>query len=390
MRVLITGGAGFIGSATGRALAGAGHEVTFLDAFTEQIHGSAEQQARVERELATVGDVVRGDVRDRALLDELVPRADVLVHLAAETGTGQSMYDIAHHTDVNVGGTAALLEALTGTRNAVRRVVVASSRSIYGEGAYRCEVDGLVYPIGRDEAALREGRFDPLCPHCGRPLVMAPTHESSALNPASVYAATKLAQENLVLAVARAQRLSAYALRYQNVYGAGQSLTNPYTGILAVFTREMLAGRPVEIFEDGLESRDFVHVDDVAAVNLAAVEAPGTEVRSVNIGTGRAVSVMEVARLLARELGSSSTIGVSGRSRAGDIRHNAADIELARQLFGFIPRIGLEEGLAGFCAWARQVLSAQDEAGQDRYRASLHELEERGLMSAPAGTLPSG
>ncbi len=379
MRILITGGAGFIGSATARALAASGHHVTVLDTFSEQVHGT---DALPGRDLTAVADVVRGDVRDVTLLRDLVPESDVVVHLAAETGTGQSMYDITHHADVNVGGTAALLEILTVVPTKVRRVVLASSRAIYGEGSYRCETDGLVHPVGRDDAALRTGRFDPDCPHCGRPLTMVPTTESAALHPASVYAATKLAQENLLLAVARAKNFSAYALRYQNVYGAGQALANPYTGILAVFAREMLGGRPVEVFEDGLESRDFVHVRDVADVNVRAIEAPGRAVEVVNIGTGRAVPVIEIARLLARELGCTADIGVSGRFRAGDIRHNCADIERARRLLGFEPRVSLEVGLSEFCGWAREVLAA-DQA-DDRYRESLAELEARGLMSTPA------
>jgi dTDP-L-rhamnose 4-epimerase len=388
VHVLITGGAGFIGSATAEALAAAGHSVTVLDTFSEQIHGDAEQARATEERVARSAEVVRGDVRDRSVLDVLVPRSDVVVHLAAETGTGQSMYDITHHTDVNVGGTAALLETLTTVSHDVRRVVVASSRSIYGEGSYRCPTDGIVHPPAR---VISPGRFDPVCPVCGGPVVMALTAESAALSPASVYAATKLAQENLVLAVARARGLSAYALRYQNVYGAGQSLNNPYTGILAVFAREMLAGRPIEIFEDGLESRDFVHVADVAAVNVAAVTTPRDEVASVNIGTGRAVSVNEVARLLAAELGFSGDIRVSGRSRSGDIRHNAADIDLARRTFGFEPRIGVEEGLAEFCRWARRVLEEQGTEDATGYVTSLQELESRGLMSTTgAGESPRG
>ena len=379
MRVLITGGAGFIGSATARALARSGHRPVVLDSFSAQVHGEGADRAAAA--LAGTAEVVRGDVRDRDVVASLVSRADAVVHLAAETGTGQSMYEITHHTDVNVGGTAVLLEALTTTNHPVRRIVVASSRSIYGEGSYRCEVDGTVHPPGRDDEAVRAGRFDPVCPVCGRDVVMVPTSETAALHPASVYAATKLAQENLVLAIARARGLSAYALRYQNVYGPGQSLSNPYTGILAIFAREMLAGRPIEIFEDGAESRDFVHVSDIAELNVAALTAPGRDVRSVNVGTGRAVAVSEIAALLGRELGFRGAISVSGRSRAGDIRHNRADIGLAGRLFDFEPRVGIEEGLAEFCRWAREVLATEDSAGPDGYRASLAELEARGLMT---------
>ena len=378
MKILITGGAGFIGSRTARALAAQGDTVTILDTFSQQIHGSAAEQATTAARLSGQAEVIRGDVRDAALLGGVVGQHDAVLHLAAETGTGQSMYDIVRYSDVNVTGTAAVLEAAIAPGSRVAKLVVASSRSIYGEGAYRCAAHGLVYPGDRMPAALDAGAFDPVCLRCGEPLAVAPTPETAPLAPASVYAATKLAQENLVLSVARANGLAAYALRYQNVFGAGQSLANPYTGILSIFAREMLHGRPIEIFEDGHESRDFVHIDDVVAANLAALAESATGVHAINVGTGLGTSVNRVAAELARLLGFAGDIRVSGRYRAGDIRHNVADVALLEAELGLRCGIAFDTGLATFVDWARAELAGGPDS--DGYARSLAELAGRGLM----------
>lgn len=376
MKVLITGGAGFIGRRTAAALASQGDTVTMLDSFSPQIHGDPAGHDGLVADLAAQGEVIRGDVRDLALLKELTTRHDAVLHLAAETGTGQSMYDIVRYNDVNVTGTAALLEAATAPGSQVERIVVASSRSIYGEGAYHCAVHGLVYPQERTAAAMDQGDFDPHCPVCDGPLTVAHTPENAPLTPASVYAVTKLAQENLVLTVARARDLSAHALRYQNVFGAGQSLSNPYTGILSIFSREMLHGRPIEIFEDGLESRDFVHVDDVVRANCAALAATG--VRSLNVGTGVGTSVNTVTAELARLLGYEGDIRISGRYRAGDIRHNIADVGQLENALGLRCTIDFKTGLEEFVTWAKVELTRGVDS--DGYVRSLAELADRGLM----------
>lgn len=378
MKIVITGGAGFIGSRTARALASGGDDVTIVDSFSPQIHGAPDQQAGLRRALADYARVIDGDVRDLALMKTLAAEHDAVLHLAAETGTGQSMYDIVRYNDVNVTGTAAVLEAATAPGSRVAKLVVASSRSIYGEGAYRCAVDGMVYPADRSTAAMDAGAFDPVCPVCGGAVSVAPTPEAAPLTPASVYAVTKLAQENLVLAVAKAHGIAAYSLRYQNVFGAGQSLSNPYTGILSIFSREMLFGRPIEIFEDGLESRDFVHVDDVVTVNRAALAASATDTAVLNVGTGVGTSVNTVTASLARLLDYQGEITVSGRYRAGDIRHNIADTARLEAMLGLRCGIDFDTGLAEFVAWAGPELRAGvDGAG---YARSLSELAERGLM----------
>jgi dTDP-L-rhamnose 4-epimerase len=377
MRVLITGGAGFIGSRTATLLAKNGDEVVILDTLSPQIHGPDPTSSPTAIEARRAGQIVVGDICNRELVHRLVADSDAILHLAAETGTGQSMYDIVHYNTVNVVGTANLLEALVETKT-VRRLVVASSRSVYGEGAYQCAVHGLVQPGERDVSALAEGHFDPVCPLCAAALTPAPTREEDALAPASVYAVTKLAQENLMLAMGRAFGIPTVALRYQNVYGPGQSLNNPYTGILSIFSREMLAGRPIEIFEDGKESRDFVHVNDVARANVSALrhELSGTHV--VNIGTGQATSVATLTKALAEAYGYAHEPKVSGRFRAGDIRHNFADIARASSILGWRPAIDFESGINGFCQWVRDAIDSDD--GGPSYAASLAELADRGLM----------
>ena len=382
MKILITGGAGFIGSRTARQLVEAGHTVTALDSLSPQIHGEVEALSPTFKDASAVAEVIKGDVRDRALMFDLVPQFDAVLHLAAETGTGQSMYDVIRYNDVNVMGTAILLEALVANPGNIKRLVVASSRSVFGEGAYVCQRHGTVYPGERNLSALQAGRFEPECPVCGEPVTVTATYEDARVSPASVYAVTKLAQEQLMLAMGHARGIPTVALRYQNVYGPGQSLNNPYTGILSIFAREMLAGRSIEVFEDGLESRDFVHVDDVAKANVAALTTDLRGVHVANIGTGVAITVADLVCELSRLLSYEGTVHVSGRFRAGDIRHNYADTRRAHDVFGWQPSIGFREGLAGFSAWVRDILP---EAGSSSsYAESLQELESRGLMGGAA------
>jgi dTDP-L-rhamnose 4-epimerase len=382
MKVLITGGAGFIGSHTARRLLERGHAVTVLDNFLPQVHGPDRDASPTWRAIREDVALEAGDVRDTTLLSRVVPEHDAVLHLAAETGTGQSMYAVTRYTDVNLMGTAALLQSLVDDRGRVSRLVVASSRSVYGEGLYACADHGEHAPVARDAAALAAGRFDPACPDCGRPLTPIATRENAPLRPASVYAVTKLAQEQMVLAVAAALGIGAVALRYQNVYGAGQSLSNPYTGILSIFSREMLAARDIEIFEDGEESRDFVHVVDVARANVAALEA-AADGAVLNVGSGRRTSVLEVARRLADNYGYRGRTSISGRFRAGDIRHNCADVSSLERVLGVRPETSLEKGLAEFCTWVRAELRDADGGG---YVAALDELRGRGLLKGGAAS----
>ncbi len=384
MKILITGGAGFIGSYTTLALLQRGHEVCVLDNFLPQIHTEDRNRSFTWSSIRDHVELVEGDVRDEALLERAVPGFDAVLHLAAETGTGQSMYAVSRYCEVNVEGTARLLQALVKQRGRVRRLVVASSRAVYGEGAYRCAAHGLVFPLARDANALSAGRFEPLCPTCGGPVDMAPTPEDALLRPASVYAVTKLTQEQLVLAVGASLGLSSTALRYQNVYGPGQSLHNPYTGILSIFSRELRDGRGVEIFEDGLESRDFVHVVDVAQANVAFLESEAGTGLPVNVGTGCATSVAQVAATLKAQYGAEGELRVSGRFRAGDIRHACADVERLRSCTGFVPQTAFGPGIEGFCRWASGELAQEVPTAAPGYAQALRELEQLGLMGRPA------
>jgi dTDP-L-rhamnose 4-epimerase len=373
-RILITGGAGFIGSALAGKLAGEGHEVTILDNLSRQIHGADPSQSPLVKAASAAGRLIVGDVTDADALAAALEGQEVVVHLAAETGTGQSMYQIDHYSRVNIGGTALLLDLVARNRGALRRIVVASSRAIYGEGRYRSEVLGPVWPAARLEADMAKGLFEPQVPG-GGVLVLEPTDEDSRIHPTSVYGITKQVQEQLVLVAGGALGVEAVSLRYQNVYGPGQSLSNPYTGILSIFSNRILAGEGINIFEDGLESRDFVYIDDVVAATCQAIFSADAAGNAINVGTGTPTSVMTVATTLARLYGKDVPIEVSGNFRIGDIRHNYADLTRARALLNFEPKVDFETGIGRFAQW----VLAQG-AVESSYEQSLQEMRERGLL----------
>jgi dTDP-L-rhamnose 4-epimerase len=369
-RTLITGGAGFIGTNLARALIAREHEVTLFDNFSPQIHGANPTMDA----LPAGARVLRGDVRSRADLALALEGQTAIVHLAAETGTGQSMYEIARYSEINVGGTAELLDLLTNTSHSVERIVVASSRAIYGEGRHRCADHGIVYPGARAEADMLAGDFAAKCPVCAQTTEALPTDEGSRIHPTSVYGITKQVQEQLVLTVGHSLGLHAVALRYQNVYGPGQSLQNPYTGILSIFSTRLRNGHGLSIFEDGAESRDFVFIDDVVAATLLALECDAAAGHAINVGSGVRTDVMTVAETLKATLGATGDIAVTGNFRVGDIRDNYADLALARELLGFEPTVDFATGIERFVAWVRgQELAA------DGFAQSIAELRQRGL-----------
>jgi dTDP-L-rhamnose 4-epimerase len=373
MNILITGGAGFIGSRLALKLAAAGHVVTVLDTLSPQIHGT---DATFAPALAAAAHCVQGSVCDKTLLAGLLGAQEAIVHLAAETGTGQSMYAVEHYSQVNLQGTAVLLDIIVNQRPAnLRKLVVASSRATYGEGAYHCGQHGLVYPAARTAAALQAGQFEPTCPHCARPVEVRPTPESAPFAPSSFYGLTKQVQEQMVLLFAATLGIDGIALRYQNVYGPGQSLNNPYTGILAVFSNLARQGKTINIFEDGEESRDFVFVDDVVDATFACIKPEVRGVHALNVGSGVRTTVMQVAQAVVSHLKADVPVKVSGAFRLGDIRHNVADLTQLEQLTGFKPQVPFITGLHQFLDWA---LSQQADGGG--YERSLAELRERGLM----------
>jgi dTDP-L-rhamnose 4-epimerase len=374
-RVLITGGAGFIGTNLGKRLLVSGFELIVLDNLSPQIHGD---NPVIDRTLLNAKEVtfIKADVRDRAAVTAALEGVDSIVHLAAETGTAQSMYQIAHYNEVNVQATAQLMDILANNPHAVKKIVLASSRSIYGEGAYGCEAHGNVYPPARSAAQLAAHAWDPVCPVCKGKLTAVPTPEHARPSPASIYAATKYAQEDLVRIAGDALGIGTTVLRFQNVYGAGQSLNNPYTGILSIFSTRIRRGMSLPIFEDGLESRDFVHVDDIVSAIRLALESESANGSTFNVGAGKPTSVLEIANMLVDCFNGKIRPEVTGQYRLGDIRHCYADLTNIREKLGFEPKISLEEGLAHFARWVLSQPLPED--GLDK---ANEELKKRKMMS---------
>lgn len=375
--VLITGGAGFIGTNVARKLLSQNVKVTILDNFLPQIHGD---KNKLPDDLEGKVELITGDVADKEILFNALHGQDAVIHYAAETGTGQSMYDISHYTNVNIQATANLCDYLINENHSIKNVIVASSRSIYGEGKYLTEDNVVVYPQPRTFQNLQDG-FDVVCPISGdRNLKVLPTDESSKIHPSSFYGITKQVQEQMIIMATRLKDINGFALRYQNVYGPGQSLKNPYTGILSIFTRLALQNEKINVFEDGLESRDFVYIDDVVDATVRCMNHEGKNGQYIfNVGSGVPVTVKEVAEEIIAYLKSNSTIKISGAFREGDIRHNFADLTFIKSVIGFTPKWNFKDGLHNFIDWAL----AQDDIPKDLtdYKSSLDELKQKGLLN---------
>lgn len=377
MKVLITGGAGFIGSSLARKLAAQNVDITVLDTLSPQIHGDDPyNKSTLFLSLPPGVRFIQGSVTERATLERAMLGQDAIVHLAAETGTGQSMYEVDRYVDVNIRGTGLMLDILVKSdRNSVRKVVVASSRAIYGEGKYRSPAIGVVYPGARLEKDMLAGRFDHLCSQSGEPMECVPTDEESKIHPSSVYGITKQNQEQMVMTVCRSIGIGASALRYQNVYGPGQSLSNPYTGILSIFSTRIKNGNPIKVFEDGLESRDFVYIDDVVDATYAALTSPNADDQVFGIGSGERTAVVDVAKTLRDVYGSKTDISVTGAFRLGDVRHVYADLTRARELLQFEPKVLFSDGIGRFARWVDQ-----QDVMTDDYDNSIREMKAKGLF----------
>ncbi len=372
-KILITGGSGFIGSRLALACVDRGHEVTVLDNLSPQVHGE-DGDSYLYQLIKNSVSFIRGDVRAKQDWHAALEGQDAVVHLAAETGTGQSMYMVETYADTNVLGTALLLDVLANEKHKIQKVVVASSRAVYGEGKYHCTEHGVVYPHARKNDDMAKGDFESKCPVCVQSVQMMATDEEAKIHPTSVYGITKRTQEEMVMAVCKAIGIDSVALRYQNVYGPGQSLSNPYTGILSIFSTRITNGNDINVFEDGLESRDFVFISDAVEGTILAIERDEANGEVINVGSGKTTPVLKVAESLVDLYRANADIGVSGDFRLGDIRHNVADLSKIGELLGFTPKIDFQEGLRRFTEWA-----STQECTHDRSDEACEEMKKKGL-----------
>lgn len=375
-KILVTGGAGFIGSNLSLKLLSKGYEVTILDNLSKQIHGAnPDKTSPLYNSIKNKVHFIEGSVTNREDWLKAIDSVDCIVHLAAETGTGQSMYEIEKYVGVNIGGTALMLDILTNTNHTVKKAVVAESRAIYGEGRYYSkELNQFVYPTERSEAAMRAGDFEVKYKGCDSPLKLVGTTEDSMIHPTSVYGITKQVQGQLVHLVCPSIGIASVSYRYQNVYGPGQSLSNPYTGILSIFSTRIRNGNGINIFEDGKETRDFVYIDDVVDATILGIEKEEANGHVFNVGTGVATDVLTVARTLIEKYEIDVPVTISGNFRLGDIRHNYADITAARTILGFEPKWSFSDGIGEFVKWVNE-----QGVQEDKYEASIEEMKKKGL-----------
>lgn len=375
-KILVTGGAGFIGSNLSLKLLSKGYEVTILDNLSKQIHGAnPDKTSPLYNSIKNKVHFIEGSVTNREDWLKAIDSVDCIVHLAAETGTGQSMYEIEKYVGVNIGGTALMLDILTNTNHTVKKVVVAESRAIYGEGRYYSkELNQFVYPTERSEAAMRAGDFEVKYKGCDSPLKLVGTTEDSMIHPTSVYGITKQVQGQLVHLVCPSIGIASVSYRYQNVYGPGQSLSNPYTGILSIFSTRIRNGNGINIFEDGKETRDFVYIDDVVDATILGIEKEEANGHVFNVGTGVATDVLTVARTLIEKYEIDVPVTISGNFRLGDIRHNYADITAARTILGLEPKWSFSDGIGEFVKWVNE-----QGVQEDKYEASIEEMKKKGL-----------
>jgi dTDP-L-rhamnose 4-epimerase len=373
-KVLVTGGAGFIGSFIVDELVRRGHRVRILDNLEEQVHGS---DGIAPDYLNDDAEFVNGDVRDEETLRRALDDVEVLFHKAAMVGVGQSMYQIRRYTSVNAMGAATLLDVIAEGKSSVKKMIVASSMSIYGEGKYACADCGVVYPRLRPVEQLREARWEMSCPHCGKSAEPMPTDEDKPLYPTSIYAVNKRDHEEMFLAVGMAYKIPTVALRYFNVYGPRQALSNPYTGVCAIFSGRLLNRKNPVIYEDGLQSRDFVHVKDIVQANMLAMEKKEADYGIFNVGSGKGLTILDIARILAQKVAPDAGIEpeIVNKFREGDIRHCYGDISRIRGSLGYEPSVAFEEGIDELTTWVRAQVA------EDRFDEARKELEQRGLTT---------
>jgi len=370
--ILVTGGAGYIGSHLVDALVGREYSVTVLDNLEPQVHRSGTWPSYANPNAT----YVRGDVRDRSVFEPLVLASQAVVHFGAAVSIGQSMYQIDRYVDVNTRGTALLLDILVNTKHHVEKVIVASSIGVYGEGAYACRTHGVVAPTIRPEQQMAARDWEQHCPHCGTHVTSIPTPEDKALYRDNIYSMTKYHQEEMVLLIGKTYGIPSVAPRFFNVYGPRQSLSNPYAGVAAIWLSRLLNGKPPIVFEDGGQLRDFVSIHDVVDCLVLMLENPGADYLPVNIGSGRTITILEIAKVIGRLLGSPIEPQVTQAGRTFDIRHNTADITRARETLGFAPKVTLDQGFAELIDWAKTT----PDVAVDFFDKALQELRDRGLL----------
>lgn len=370
-KVLVTGGAGFIGSHIVDELLHRGYKVKVYDNLEPQVHGWGKQLPCYFNKEA---EFILGDMRDRERLRKALRDVEVVFHEAAAVGVGQSMYKINHYVSSNTLGGAVLLDILANEpHHKVEKIIVASSMSVYGEGAYHCRVCGPVYPSLRSEEQLLKRDWEMYCPHCLRPVTAASTGEDKPLSPTSIYAISKRDHEEMFLSVGRTYHIPTVALRYFNVYGQRQALSNPYTGAVAIFSSRLLNGKPPIIYEDGMQSRDFIHVRDIVNANMLALETEKADYEVFNVGTGRRITILELTGILAEKLNFFERPMVVNQFRAGDIRDCYSSISKIRSQLGFEAQVGFEDGISELIEWVRSQTSV------DEVDKAFEELKDKGL-----------
>jgi dTDP-L-rhamnose 4-epimerase len=375
MKILITGGAGFIGSNLALKLIEKNHELVILDNLSTQIHGdNPTKTSSLFKSIEGKCEFILGDVRNVNDWKKCLENTEVVIHLAAETGTGQSMYQISQYTEVNIQGTSHLLDLLANTKHKVQKVIIASSRAIYGEGKYYHTELGDVYPGQRLDEDMALGFYDVKYKEF-TDLQLKATDENSKIHPTSIYGITKQNQEQMILCACKSLGIVSTSFRFQNVYGPGQSLKNPYTGILSIFSTLIKNNQPINIFEDGNESRDFVYIDDIVHATILGVESDKGDGEAFNVGAGKSVSVIDVANLLKEKYGSTVELNISGNYRLGDIRHNYADIEKIKTYFGFEPKVDFPTGITNFTNWVNE-----QEIETSLFQNSMNEMKSKGLL----------
>jgi len=371
-KILITGGAGFIGSNLALKLLEKGCKVTVLDNLSYRIHQDFSSSYNSIKDKVSF---IKGTVLSRKDWIRSLKGIDILVHLAAETGTGESMYRIEKYTDVNIHGTSILLDILANENINLEKMVIASSRALYGEGKYNCKDDGVVYPFARKDEDMSRGDFDVRCPICNKSVELLPTDEESRIHPNSIYGITKQTQEQMFLTTGESLKIPVVALRYQNIYGVGQALHNPYTGVISIFSSRIRKNLDINIFEDGKGNRDFIYIDDAVDATIIAIEKDEANYEVLNVGSGYPLSIIDMTKMLIKQYKSNSRILIQGNYRIGDIRSNFADLTKITKLLGFKPKVSFDEGIKKTSIWA-----ASQEANTNMYDESINEMKTRKLF----------